>query len=83
MAVPRGPSESRHTNGFGQGLGKNRSIDIQGVSGSPPKPFPWLVAEKPDLIVDPGDLPATARELRDLLAASGRFFDRGVPVTSS
>jgi hypothetical protein len=25
-------------------------------------------------------LPATARELRDLLAASGRFFDRGVPV---
>jgi hypothetical protein len=39
-----------------------------------------MPADKPDLIVDPGDLPATARELRDLLAASGRFFDRGVPV---
>jgi putative DNA primase/helicase len=37
-------------------------------------------AQRPDLIVDPGDLPATARELRDLFAASGRFFDRGVPV---
>ena len=35
---------------------------------------------KPDLIVDSGDLPATARELCGLLAYSGRFFDRGVPV---
>ena len=42
-------------------------------------PLP-TAAEKPDLIVDPGDLPATARELRDLLASSGRLFDRGVPV---
>jgi hypothetical protein len=41
---------------------------------------PSAAAEKSDLIVDPGDLPATARELRDLLAASGQFFDRGVPV---
>jgi hypothetical protein len=36
--------------------------------------------KKPYLVIDPGDLPATARELRDLFAASGRFFDRGVPV---
>ena len=42
--------------------------------------LPPTAAEKSDLIVDPGDLPATARELRDVLAASGRFFDRGVPV---
>jgi hypothetical protein len=35
---------------------------------------------RPDLIIDPGNLPATARELRDLFAASERFFDRGVPV---
>jgi putative DNA primase/helicase len=34
----------------------------------------------PDLIVDPGDLPATARELGDLLSATGDFFDRGMPV---
>jgi putative DNA primase/helicase len=45
-----------------------------------PEPFPSASTDKPDLIVDPGDLPATARELRDLFAASGRYFDRGVPV---
>jgi hypothetical protein len=39
-----------------------------------------MLVEKPDLLVDPGNLPATARELLDVLAASGRFFDRGVPV---
>jgi hypothetical protein len=40
---------------------------------------PPTAAQRPDLIVDPGDLPATARELRDLLAASGRFFDPRCP----
>lgn len=35
---------------------------------------------KPELVVYPGDLPATAEALRDTLAASGKFFDRGVPV---
>ena len=38
------------------------------------------VRDKPYLVVDSGDLPATARKLRDLLSHSGRFFDRGVPV---
>ncbi len=38
------------------------------------------MCDRPDLIVDSGDLPATARQLRDFLAHSGRFFDRGVPV---
>jgi hypothetical protein len=37
-------------------------------------------SEKPDLIIDGGDLPATARDLRDLLAQSGNLFDRGMPV---
>jgi hypothetical protein len=37
-------------------------------------------SERPDLIVDNGDLPATARDLRDLLARSQCLFDRGVPV---
>jgi hypothetical protein len=36
--------------------------------------------EKPQLVVRDGDLPATARELRDLLAASGEFYDRDMPV---
>ena len=35
---------------------------------------------KPELIVYAGDLPATAEALRDLLAASGKLFDRGLPV---
>ena len=35
---------------------------------------------KPELIIHAGNLPATAEALRDLLAASGRLFDRGVPV---
>jgi putative DNA primase/helicase len=35
---------------------------------------------KPELIVDAGNLPATAERLRDLLAASGKLFDRGLPV---
>jgi hypothetical protein len=35
---------------------------------------------KPELIINAGNLPATAEALRDLLAASGKFFDRGMPV---
>ena len=35
---------------------------------------------KPELIIHRGSLPDTAEALRDLLAASGRLFDRGVPV---
>jgi hypothetical protein len=35
---------------------------------------------KPELIIHAGNLPATAEALCDLLAASGRIFDRGLPV---
>ena len=35
---------------------------------------------KPELIIHSGDLPATAEALRDLFAASGKLFDRGLPV---
>jgi putative DNA primase/helicase len=38
------------------------------------------LAPKPDLVVHGSDLPATAEALRDLLAASGRLFDRGMPM---
>jgi hypothetical protein len=31
--------------------------------------------ERPQLVVDAGDLPATAEALRDLFATSGRLFD--------
>lgn len=49
------------------------------------KPIPLEQAErehcaKPELVVHTSDLPATAQALRDLLAASGRLFDRGAPV---
>src|SRR5262245_10049310 len=33
-----------------------------------------------DLVVDGGNLPNVAVEVRDLLAGSGRLFDRGLPV---
>jgi putative DNA primase/helicase len=35
---------------------------------------------KPVLLIDPGELPAVAEKLRDILAKSGMLFDRGVPV---
>jgi hypothetical protein len=35
---------------------------------------------KPELIVHRGNLPATAEALRDVLAASAKLFDRGMPV---
>ena len=39
-----------------------------------------MLGKKPQLMVHPGDLPATARALRDLLAQSEYLFDRDVPV---
>src|SRR5262249_22774140 len=35
---------------------------------------------KPLLVIDDGDLPATVRRLRDLLAADGNLYDRDTPV---
>ena len=32
------------------------------------------------LIIDPGELPTVAENLRNILASSGALFDRGVPV---
>jgi hypothetical protein len=80
MALPRGATKQNGFNGLERGLGENAPIDIQDVSDTLPKPPLSGTADRPDLIVDPGDLPATARELRDLLAASGQFFERGEPV---
>jgi hypothetical protein len=39
-----------------------------------------MLGDKPQLMVHAGDLPATARALRDLLAKSGYLFERDVPV---
>ena len=80
MALPRGATKQNGFNKLEQGLGENAPIDIQDVSDTLPKPPSSGTADRPDLMVDPGDLPATARELRDLLAASGQFFERGEPV---
>ena len=79
LALPRGASEVNRINNLAKGLGKNSVIDLQSVSEERPKPLSQE-ALRPDLIVDSGDLPATARELRDSLASSGKFFDRGMPV---
>jgi hypothetical protein len=61
-------------------LGKNSVIDLQSVSEERPKPLSQETLLRPELVVDSGNLPATACEVRDLLAAAGHFFDRGVPV---
>jgi hypothetical protein len=37
-------------------------------------------SDKPDLIIDGGNLPAAVCDLRDLFAQSGDVFERGVPV---
>jgi hypothetical protein len=39
-----------------------------------------IITGLPELILHSGNLPATAEALRDLLAASGKLFDRGLPV---
>ncbi len=38
------------------------------------------ITRKPELVVDDGNLPATAEALRDLIAASGKYYDRDGPV---
>lgn len=38
------------------------------------------IMRKPELVVDGGNLPATAEALRDLIAASGKFYDRDGPA---
>jgi hypothetical protein len=42
---------------LGKGLGENRLIDFQDVSETPPKPSWSDNVERPDLVVDSGDLP--------------------------
>jgi hypothetical protein len=79
LALPREAREVSKFNDLPKGLGESCLTDLQEVSEGPPKPSS-RTGEKPDLIVDTGDLPATAREVRDLLAQSGCLFDRGVPV---
>src|SRR4051794_14365813 len=39
-----------------------------------------VLGDKPRLFVRAGDLPSSAYELRDRLAATGRLFDRGTPI---
>ena len=39
--------------------------------------------EKPLLIIEKGELPKVAEQLRDIIAKSNKFFDRGVPVRVS
>jgi hypothetical protein len=80
LALPREVQQISKFSALEQGLGGNRPIDFQEISGTLPKPFGPASGDKIDLIIDPGDYPTTARELRDVLAASGHFFDRGVPV---
>lgn len=54
-------------------------------STAPASPAPSPTSEvpapaKPDLVICPGDLTTTARQLAKIIAASGRAFDRAGPV---
>jgi hypothetical protein len=40
----------------------------------------YRACDKPELVIDVGNLPAAAREVRDALASHGSVFARGVPV---
>ena len=44
------------------------------------KAYVDLITRKPELIVDDGNLPATAEALRNLIAASQKYYDRDGPV---
>ena len=50
-------------------------IDLQKV-----REYVNSIMRKPELVVDDGSLPATAEALRDLIAASRRFYDRDGPA---
>lgn len=39
-----------------------------------------FAVKKSELVIHAGNLPASAEDLRDLLAESGKLFDRGLPV---
>ena len=50
------------------------------VQHGSPKPSLLDNVERPDLLIDGGDLPAVALKLRDLLIGTGRLFERFAPV---
>jgi hypothetical protein len=50
------------------------------VLHTPAEVVDLALATKPELMVVGSDIPSTVHALRDLLAASDRLFDRGVPV---
>jgi hypothetical protein len=54
------------TNGAGTGAGADAADDADDL--------------RPILVVDTGDLPKVAKLLRDIIARSNRFFDRGGPA---
>jgi hypothetical protein len=55
-------------------------VSASGAGPVPPMPPMPDGTERPDLEVQSGDLPATARELRNFFAASGYLFDRDMPI---
>ena len=44
------------------------------------KAYVDLILRKPEFVIDGGNLPATAEALRDLIAASQKFYDRDGPA---
>src|SRR5258708_5815978 len=80
IVVPRAARETSKKKGLRLGLGQSDPTDMQQIYSTLPKKLSSATTQKPDLLVDGGNLPATARGLRDILVKSECLFDRGVPV---
>jgi hypothetical protein len=50
------------------------------LDGTPLEIVNLALKPKPELVVYSGDLPATAEAVRNIIAGSKKFFDRGMPV---
>ena len=61
-------------------LGRTFTVGLLADIAATPKPSLAATVEKPDLVVETGDLPATACAVRDQLTSAGCLFDRGLPV---
>jgi hypothetical protein len=79
--LPREEAERTAASGVCTGMGRTMADDEMPQQPEDAAEFvDGAIGAKPELIVHSGDLPATARALRDLLATSGNIFDRDMPV---
>src|SRR4051812_25930705 len=74
MSPPDGAADLRGIIEGAEAVDVSAAAQANPMPPIPPMPF------RPHLVVCSGDLPATARELRDLFTGAGYLFDREGPV---